>query len=41
MKKLLGLLDLNKDGKIQWWEITCIVIGAIAAWYAISYFAIN
>ena len=36
-KKLLSFIDLNKDGKIQWWEATLFIIGGVSAYYAIDY----
>jgi len=38
LKKLLSIIDLNKDGKIQWWEAFLFIIGGIAAYFGVEYF---
>ena len=35
--KLLSFIDLNKDGKIQWWEATMFVMGGVSVYFAIDY----
>ena len=31
MKKLFSIFDINKNGRIEWWEIATFIIGFIAA----------